>query len=328
MILLAAAGLSSCGEAPSIQERMQATQDMSDNKRWPVPDNHNAAPAIFDNDEIKVAAFEDIGVYLKTVDFPMVNVFEETLFDEDIFRWRGEVSGEFSPIDRTLETPVMEPTMFTAGYVRHVQQTLFRRYPLWRLHVVGTKLDGEQSLMIYSDAVRIGDALCSPADMQFELARWRNEIESIRDNSYGARLRQFLVVRERLPELIEKLNEQSVVYVAAFDNWEGERDSQSVWFLQKDNEDFMPQLPDDPGQGDYFDVDHEGRVPGSVNSDRFCYLCQWVFPFADSYEIVFREFKFDRTISRYVVKEDSEAEWRFQISATDVLKDADLSRKQ
>lgn len=187
VISLTVAGLSGCGGAPSAQEKTQAKLDMSDNKRWPVADDYdakyNASPAIYDEDEIKVAAFEDIGRYLETANFPVVNEFGETLFDEDIFRWRGEVSGEFSPIDRTLETPLMDPVMFTAEYVRHVQQTLLTQFPSWRLHVVGTNLDGEQSLMIYGDAVRVGNTLCPPADLQIELDHWRDEIETIRDNS-------------------------------------------------------------------------------------------------------------------------------------------------
>jgi hypothetical protein len=331
VISLAVICLSSCGKGSMTQEQVQALKDVSDSNLWPGPDDYdakyNASPDIYDEDEIKVAAYEDIDRYLKTVDFPTVNVFGETVFDDDIFRWRGEVAGEFSPTDRTLETPVMDPAMFTVEYVNHVQQTLLRRYPLWRLHVVGTNLDGEPSLMIYSDAVRVGSTLCPSADLQSELTNWQNQIETIRDRSYGARLRQFLVVKQRLPKLIDKLTEQPVVYVAAFDNWRGEHNCQSFWFLQKDSHDFRPAFPKERGTGDTFDVDSEGRVPLPTNSARSCYLCQWTFPTAEIREIVFREFDFDRTVSRYVVKNDSKAEWRFPIIAEFVLKDADLSRK-
>lgn len=180
--------------------------------------------------------------------------------------------------------------------------------------------------MIYGDAVRVGNTLCPPADLQFELDHWRHEIETIRDNSYGARLRQFLVVKERLPTLIENLNGQPVVYVAAFDNWCGERDSQSVWFLQKHLHKFMPAHPEGYAHGDTFGVDFDGRTPLPANSERSCWLCQWTFPPANDYEVVFREYI--KGGSGMVVDEESKAEWRFPIMKTDVLNDADLAQKE
>lgn len=336
--LLAIVALLSCSDGPSTQREIQSKSDMSENDRqsnrqlpdylrWPAADDdahYNASPEIFDDEEIKGAAFEHIGRFLKSVDYPLVNVFGRTIFDEEIFAWRGEVSGCFSPIDRTLETPVMEPEMFTVEYVHHVQETLLRDYPLWRLHAVGTRIDGESSLMIYPDAVRVGETLCPPADLSSELNRWRNETLAIRESSRGPQLRQFMYVKERLPGVVEKLKEQPVAYVAAFDNCCGDRDLHSAWFLQRDHYEFMPTIPEGVGQGDFFGVDAEGRVPVPFGPTRLYCLCQWTFPPAETHEIIFREFVWKD--NQVELKKDSKAEWRFQIRRAEILKDEELSR--
>lgn len=80
-------------------------------------------------DEILVAdnAAEIVLTYLKSVNYPLENEFfynpYETQKDE-LFVIHGDNMGLFDPMDRTVQTPVVDTSIFTTDFTKHIQQTL------------------------------------------------------------------------------------------------------------------------------------------------------------------------------------------------------------
>ncbi len=59
---------------------------------------------------------------------PEFDVFGNTRYGDDMARFSGWIEEE--PIDRTVETPLIDPLIYTPGVVSHLQRTFLVDWPL------------------------------------------------------------------------------------------------------------------------------------------------------------------------------------------------------
>lgn len=178
--------------------------------------------------------------YLKSIDYDFFDENLENYYESDdkVFVPNGEYLNLMDPLDRTLKTPVVDETIFTIEFVRHLQQTLLKEYPLWRLHVHEKYPEKVKGLTIYPDVVVAGEKQSPPEDLDGVLSNWRHYIFDSREKERGPRRRQTAEIRRRLPQSIERLKKQlnhpdaePFVMIAAFDNWRGNENLISLWSL-------------------------------------------------------------------------------------------------
>ena len=65
---------------------------------------------------------------------PQYDVFGATRYGRDIARFAGWLEDE--PSDRTVETPLIDPLIYTPELIQHLQRTFLAEWPLWRVRVV------------------------------------------------------------------------------------------------------------------------------------------------------------------------------------------------
>ncbi|MDQ3332900.1 MAG: hypothetical protein M3552_19995, partial [Planctomycetota bacterium] len=168
------------------------------------------------DDAVKEALLREVSRYLQAAGLPVIDEYGGTRFDRNCLYFRGEPGGEFEPLDRTIEISLSSPEIFTPGCVRHIQRTVLRQFPLWRVQIVATIRHGEQSLTIYPDAVRAGERLSPPADFDTLISDWQESIRRIREPVEGPKRRQALYVRRLLPEVLPTVPRDGVALIAVF----------------------------------------------------------------------------------------------------------------
>lgn len=237
--------------------------------------------AIWDDRSAIEAAEKCTDEFLANNSVPRLNECGKLILDRCPFMFSGEVMGSLDAFDRTLETPLIIPDAITSSFIRHLQQTLLVKFPLWRVHVVGTHCDGEESIMVYPEVVCVGKLQCPPRDLEASLSIWRRQTNQIREKAKGPARRQFQYVKERLPRSIEQIQKHPpVALVAVFDNWRGEGGCFSAWILQDD--DYLtcyPISPDDLSHtAQFMSVTSGGEVVfDEVDGIPYRKLEQWNF---------------------------------------------------
>lgn len=237
--------------------------------------------AIWNDGCVSEDAEKFAGQFLESSSVPRHDIYGELALDRIRFKYSGELMGVGLQIDRTLETPVMIPDAITVEFIRHLQNTLLVAEPLWRVQIVGTQRDGEESVMVYPQVVCVGKVQCPPNDLETSLAKWRQETNATREKELGPARRQFQYVKSRLPELISQIRKYPpVVFAAAFDNYEGDRNRVHVWTLQVRRRTFIPESPKGGGHAVQFKhVTSTGKVVFDVFDRRVRYgIHSWVFP--------------------------------------------------
>lgn len=199
---------------------------------------------------------------------------------EEGFKFRGELEGMFDPWDRTLEMPVTAVALFSIEFVRHVQATFLKEWPLWRLHLCGTRSEGEESIFIYPDVVCVGEVQCPPANLESELGAWQDRTAKIRDGYYGCKARQWRWVLRQLPALLARPVESDARTVASFDNWQGEFDVYNIWVLQRGFyvDISTPDDCDDIGVTYAFFVDSTGTKCNPSRDGEYFSVVQYTVP--------------------------------------------------
>jgi hypothetical protein len=216
--------------------------------------------------------------------------------DTDEIKRSREVVGLIDDWDRTLEVPIVILAMFTPDYVRHVQKTVLREYPLWRLCLVGTKRDGEESLMIYPEAVCIGNVRCPPGNLETELCAWRERMAQIRDRHGGCRTRQWRYVFRALPVVLTSDETVTVKGISAFDNWEGDFDVCNVWVVQRGYYARISRADDVKGVAVtpvFINVDAAGAKCRASRDANYFSVVQYTFPKASGRDSLILCRKFD-----------------------------------
>lgn len=164
----------------------------------------------WDIEETIIRLFDELKI--ETVDYLGKNLWRE----EESMAFSGEVSGFFSPFDRSIEIPLMDPQMFPPAMLRGIQQFLIDRYPDWRVALLGNAKRGEPYAVIYSDAIRFGELLCPPQDFETTAREWQAKIEAIRDTRDGAEKRRWFLAKSKVPALAEAARQNGAAFLAAF----------------------------------------------------------------------------------------------------------------
>lgn len=290
----------------------------------PAPLPYDVGKHFDSDDNVKEELLKVIPAYLESAKIPLFDEYGHNYFDHEPFSFRGEVSGHFEPLDRTIEIPLLNPDIFTPGMVRHIQATVLQKYPLWRIQVVATTRDGERSLTIYSDVVRFGDTLAPPAEFGSTVTSWQEQIRRIREPVEGPKRRQALYVRSLLPDVLPTVPENGAALIAVFDNWRGNYEKSSVW-IAYDGSDYSYnwslRLPssvesskslDNLGHGGEFFADFQGHISKSKGDMRFNIL-NYIVPFEDELELSIEH------------KEEKSTQ-QFTIRRSEAITDAELKR--
>ena len=304
------------GDGLDVAESLTGTRPTADPFRYYCSVSLPPTLTVLEAEQVKGELLDSVGEFLKQSGFPTHDVFGSENFDSGIFKYSGEIMGLFDPIDRTIETPVVDPEMFTPDYVRHVQSTVLQKFPLFRLEVVGTSREGEEGLYIYPEAVCVGSRQCPPGDLTAELSDWIRKTVAIREKSVGPRRRQLRhaldLARTRLPELKDS---PDMLFLAASDNWRGESDTWSLWVLQPWRSTYGIESFERAGTGDSFQLDEEMRVvPNRTRKVTDWKLVQHTFPpqpDSEELEIEIEEFKGPRKVT-------------FQLKRSEFLSDSQL----
>jgi hypothetical protein len=280
---------------------------------------------VYEDEDVKSDAARLLRGYLESIGFPLVNDYGESLLDERAFAYRGEVNGFFEAIDRTMETPVSDPAMFTTEYIRHIQTTLLKKHPLWRLRIVGTWREGESSIMVYPDAVCVGDKCCPPCDLDEQLALWRRTTMDMRDKKNGRRLRQLRVARQFLKTRFSQIESAPVVIVAAFDNCHGDPSKHSFWVLYRPGKiEYDLYSHRSIGGGTSLRISETGDVVSVYEKKRSKYrMIEHAIPADGPHELVFRKHRNQPSPLESIVLED---EPEFRITLTDLLSEEETRR--
>jgi hypothetical protein len=179
--------------------------------------------------------------------------------------------------DRTLNYALVEIDAVTPAMIHRVQHDILRVFPNWRFRVCAD--DDEHHVVVYPDAVSIGDAMVADR-LEERLRQWRREVSTAREVEERDERAQWEIVASRLSEKLSELDRASVVVVAAFDNWEGDRSQNVVWLLYAgpDAYAYLVERPEDSGHGSRFPVGENGRVVKRSWDDPPFWLAQWIVP--------------------------------------------------
>ena len=130
---------------------------------------------------------------------PQLDVFGDSRYGDDIARFAGWIQDE--PIDRTVETPLIDPLIYTPEVVVHLQRTFLVDWPLWRVQVVSmlpephAKEPRSHDMMIYSNVAWVGERRCPPEDLAGPMDAWRNFHFDYIERKKGPKRRQLLFAR-------------------------------------------------------------------------------------------------------------------------------------
>lgn len=145
--------------------------------------------------------------------------------------YSGEVSGYFSPFDRSIEIPLIEPQMFPPTMLRGIQQCLIDYHPDWRVAILGNANHGEPYAVIYSDAIRFGELLCPPLDFETTVHEWQAKIEEIRDIRQGVEKRRWLLAKSKVASAAAAARENGAAILAAFPTMDHRGETQVAVYL-------------------------------------------------------------------------------------------------
>lgn len=189
---------------------------------------------------IEEEAAEVFKDYLKSINYDFVdeNLNNHYDSDENPFTCHGAHLSIPDPLDRTLQTPAVDETIFTADFVRHLQRTLLTEYPLWRLDIHGTFFEKIDGLTIYPEVVVLDKFQSPPEDLDELLTFWCQLLSSSREKERGPHRRQIHEIKQRLPEALESFNKHldrvdlaPFVMIAAFQGMIGKENHVSFWGL-------------------------------------------------------------------------------------------------
>ncbi len=293
---------------------------------------------------VKEDVQEAVDEYLNSIKYTGIDEYGETEYefaeedgdDSPMFKYSGELSGYFQPLDRTLELPLFNQEIFTVDFVRHIQLFLKKEYPLWRLRICGTQKDGEEDMIIYPEVVWVGKAQSPPDDLETNLKSWSERINAIRKDDRGPLTRQLEYLKKKLPLAVKQLAEQlkqkdlkPFVVVAAFNGIQGDNTQHCIWMLQIENYITLgPSSPENIGSGERFHVTPEGKMykgKGRISLGNY-YLYQKSFPIDRNVE------NYHFVISGYGSggggrEKPDGREWKFQLDAKDIITDAELQKQ-
>lgn len=84
--------------------------------------------------------------------------------------YRGQVGGFQSPLDRTLEIPLVDSGMLSESTLRGLSTLLRSDHPLWRVALLESK---GKEIVVYPDCIRSRDCLFAPNDCGELIRSWK-----------------------------------------------------------------------------------------------------------------------------------------------------------
>jgi len=232
-------------------------------------------------------------------------------------------------VDRTLEFPLMDPEVFTKDFITNLQTSYLAQRPLWRMLVVPSP--GEDPLTIYPDAVRLGDVLCPPADLDQTISAWKERVLRQRAPKLAAEekeIRQFRYLKRVVPQLVGRLKETPLIFAAVFeDSGEYEGYEYSVATLVNEpSRDYYAIAPERTSSSRNYPVFEDGSIGeygGHWGHSPFR-LLQWSLPKVESPTLVVAE-GHDYTSDDVGVIPGGR-QWSLQITPETVITHAELER--
>jgi len=284
-------------------------------------------PASFDDDNenwVKESLEGSLKDYLKSIAYSLVDELGKDVITEFSFQYHGEPWGLTTPIDRTIYLYLENVDFVTPQFIRAVQTCLIQEFPQWRLRLYNLTDHGPTDLVIYPDAIRVGDDLARrDEELDVAVPRWTIQAEAIRDKTIGASRRQLRYMKALIPDLLHKLDQTPVVFVAAFDNRQGNTQKHGIWVLQPHRRQFAHNSK---AAGDDYHVGPHGVVPyPRDNRDYIAQLTQCVNPPAGEHELRFRETVWDKAQFKPVVIPGAPV-LTIRVTETDILTDDQLKQ--
>lgn len=165
-------------------------------------------------------------------------------------------------VDRTLIVVLIDPAYFPSALVSDLQSGFVRKWPLWRAGIFNDPK--EDDVTIYPDVVRVGDVLCPPADLDTAIRKWQQDIREQRAPERAARqriIRQFRYVKRRVPQLIRRLEDSGLEFVAAFEGSEyGQRRFTVVVLVDEPSRHYVATQPEDTAHSHKYSVSADGQI--------------------------------------------------------------------
>jgi hypothetical protein len=236
-----------------------------------------------------------LNTYFSSHGFPEEDEFGDFQYGEHAARFSGWYFDE--PMDRTIETPLSDPAMYSVELVRHVREEFLAVWPLWRIRVCSDTwyLPVEEAptrdLMIYPDSLWAAERRCPPNDLAQTLDEWIEWHQTLREQRLGPKRRQFRCARAAGAELFPVLERKPFVVVAAFDNHESNLERNTVWILHRAPFNEYTFGENEAAHGREFALRKDGTTHrGGLCEGEHC-LCEWIVPAADSHRITIRRRK-------------------------------------
>jgi hypothetical protein len=260
-----------------------------------------------------------LNTYFSSHGFAEEDEFGDFQYGEDVALFSGWYVDE--PVDRTVQTPLTDPAMYSVGLVRHVREEFLAVWPLWRIRVCSDTwyLPVDEAprhdLMIYPDWLWAADRRCPPNDLAQTLHEWIEWHQSRREERLGPKRRQFRYAKFAGAKLFPALEQEPFALVAAFDNHESNPRRHAIWIVHQGP--FYEYIvgEDDAAHGRKFALREDGTTHGGGLYEGEHCLCEWIVPAAESHRL---------TIQR----EKGESEWVnedvIEISPEQIISDARL----
>lgn len=272
--------------------------------------------------------------YLKSIDYDFVDENLDNHYDSDknLFTCSGDHLSIPDPLDRTLQTPAVDETIFTTDFVRHLQDTLLTKYPLWRLDVHSLYFEKIEGLTIYPEFVVLDKIQSPPEDLDELLSFWRQIVCNSREKERGPHRRQIHEIKQRLPQALERLKKhldrtdaEPFVMMAAFQSMIGENNHVSFWGLlrvKKLNSLDLNYSRLNVGLGHFFYVTADGLLT-KVYNEAFAKLVKFNFKMdeeASAYDFRMMEYEHEVNGDR----KPTGQEWPVHLNSEEIRSDIEL----
>ena len=283
--------------------------------------------------------------YLTSINYSFTDELLENDYsiNNETFLYAGSYIGASEPIDRTIKVELIDETIYSVDYVRHLQKFLTEEYPLWRIHVYASYIRGGESLTIYPEALVVGDNLSQQDDIAEVLNNWRQLIFNIREQIRGPFRRQLNIVKANLPETLEqlklRLDQQAkpFICVSSIENCNDDNKKLFVWLLFAVKKGVSLRLNSlKPGSGcskgkNYY-VTELGELTDelcehTISSQRYRICLQQfvldVIPKEKNYNLVVNESQMIKNELQSTGKK-----WEFQLDVKDIITDDSLGARR
>jgi hypothetical protein len=182
--------------------------------------------------------------------------------------------------DRTLRVEHGAYDRLSVGFLRRIQQDFLRRFPLWRVHLIGE--DAETSILIYPKVIRFANEPVDvdPWDALRRLVPRGIALREARQRADRARL---TYLQRRLPDAVQAIGQQPYAVVGLLDDGWSAESRMLIWILVRGNDDYAINV-EGPNEADRdflattsgYGVDAQGVIISAVEIPKTAPFCVMV----------------------------------------------------